>query len=143
MDEIFSWNDRYNQNDDVPDREHRQMVKLANTFLLALSQGKAQPILDVVLNELQDYGRNHFKNEEKEMRAYDRSGFITMKDFNDVLTRELGMFRSTYVDGKLGLDEVEPYVKEWVLRHMRLQRKLKATRRQRLKAEYAQHQKGK
>lgn len=141
MDDIFPWNDRFNMNEDEPDREHRQMINLANTFLNALTQGKAQPILDVVLNELQDYARTHFKNEERAMRVYDHSGFITMKDFNDVLIRELGMFRSTYVDGNLGMDEVEPYVKEWVLRHMRLQRKLKATRAARLKQEREQQQK--
>jgi hemerythrin-like metal-binding protein len=128
-------------NEEVPDREHRQMINLANTFLNAFNEGKAQPILDVVLNELQDYARTHFKNEEKEMRGYDRSGFITIKDFNDVLIREMGMFRDTYVDGKLGPDEVEPYVKEWVLRHMRLQRKLKATRRERLKREREEQEK--
>ena len=141
MDEIFPWNDRYDMNEQEPDREHKQIVKLANTFLNALSQDKSQPILDVVLKELQEYARMHFKNEEKAMRVYDHSGFITMKDFNDVLVRELGMFGSTYVDGKLGLDEVEPYVKEWVLRHMRLQRKLKATRRARLKQLHEQIQK--
>lgn len=141
MDEIFSWNDRFSMNEDEPDREHRQMIKLANTFLNAFTEGKSQPILDVVLNELQDYARTHFKNEEKEMRGYDRSGFITIKDFNDVLIREMGMFRDTYVDGKLGPDEVEPYVKEWVLRHMRLQRKLKATRRDRLKKEREEQEK--
>ena len=139
MDElIFPWIDRYSLNEEEPDRAHRQMVKLANTFLTALSNGKTQPILDVVLNELQDYSRGHFKNEEKDMRSYDHSGFITMKDFNDVLTRELGMFRDTYADGKLSLEEVEPYIKEWVLRHMRLQKKLKASRYTRLKKEREQ-----
>ena len=135
MDEIFPWIDRYSLKEDVADREHQQMVKLANTFLNAFNEGKAQPILDVVLNELSEYSRKHFKSEEQEMRKTDRSGFITMKDYNDVLTREIGMFRDTYTDGKLGPSEVEPYLKEWVLRHMRLQRKLKATRRERLKKE--------
>ena len=141
MDEIFAWNDRYEMKEDEPDREHKQLIKLTNTFLTAFSQGKAQPILDVVMNEVQEYARNHFKNEEKAMRTYDHSGFITMKDFNDVLIRELGMFRSTYVDGKLGPDEVEPYMKEWVLRHMRLQRKLKVTRAARLKKAREEQQK--
>ena len=125
MDEIFPWIDRYNMNEEAIDRDHRKLVKLANTFLTAFSEEKAQIVLNVVLSELADTARTHFKNEEKEMRKTDHAGFITMKDHNDVLSREILMFRDTYVEGNLGAEDVTSFVKEWVLRHMRLQRRVK------------------
>jgi hemerythrin-like metal-binding protein len=107
------------------DRDHRKLVKLANTFLTAFSEEKAQIVLNVVLDELAGTARKHFKNEEQEMRKTDHEGFITMKDYNDALSREILMFRDTYVEGQLSAEDVTFFVKDWVLRHMRLQRKVK------------------
>ena len=45
MDEIFPWIDRYNMNEEAIDRDHRKLVKLANTFLTAFSEEKAQIVL--------------------------------------------------------------------------------------------------
>ena len=119
MADLLEWTDGFLVGDEDMDREHRNLHKLTYTFLTAFKEGKAQNILDVVLGELIEFTRKHFKNEEKLLRKFDRTQFIAQKDINDQLVRELMMLRDTYVDGKLGVDDITPFFNDWILRHLK------------------------
>lgn len=119
MAELLEWTDGFLVGVEEMDREHRNLHKLTNTFLTAFKDGKAQNILDVVLNELIEFTRKHFKNEERLLRKIDRTQFIAQKDINDELVMELMMLRDTYVAGKLGVDDITPFFNDWMLRHLK------------------------
>ena len=118
MTKLVNWTDKFAVGDGELDREHRKLLGLAATLLNAFNEKKDQIILDMILDELIGFARDHFKREEKLLRKFDRAGFIAQKDINDELSRELGMLRDTYVNGKLGAKDIVLFLNEWVLRHL-------------------------
>ncbi len=116
--EFVEWTEAFAVGNEELDQEHRKLLDLVATFLNAFDEEKAEIILNAILDELLEFARDHFKREERLLRKFDRAGFIAQKDINDELSKELGMLRDTYADGKLGSKDIAPFLKEWILRHL-------------------------
>lgn len=120
MTEFLEWSDTDSVGDDSADRAHQRIINLVNMFLNALVQGKAEKILDSLLEHIIDSAMGHFKEEETLLnRHIDRSLLVLHKDESARIVQELRMLKSGYAKAELGIDDMVPFFQEWMFKHIR------------------------
>ncbi len=120
MAEFLEWSDSDSVGDDAADRAHRKIIQVVNLFLNALVQGKAEKILESLLDQIIAVVQDHFKSEENVLnRHIDRPLFIRHKDDDQRIVKELRMLRTGFARAGLGIDDVLPFFQEWVFKHIR------------------------
>lgn len=101
------------------DKQHRKLVALANDLHHALKDGKAQEVMQQILDELVDYTKSHFSFEEGMMRKYRYPEYDTHIKAHQQLVKQITdiyeNFRSKR--GCIGL-ETFVFLKDWLVNHI-------------------------
>ncbi len=66
----MKWDDSYSVGIESLDRQHKKYFDLANRWIHDIMAGEGEEAVKYVLNELREFARTHFKDEERLMRAY-------------------------------------------------------------------------
>ena len=120
MTDFLQWTESDSVGDQAADKEHQKIIRLVNMFLNALVEGKAEKILDSLLEHLIDSVRDHLKKEDDALiKHIERPLFILHKEDGQRIVRELRMLKTSYAKAQLGIDDVLPFFKEWVFTHIR------------------------
>jgi len=70
------WDDNYNVNVKVMDKQHRRLAELVNNLHVALSAGRAREEVNGTMNELVAFTRLHFATEEELMLKYEYPDYL-------------------------------------------------------------------
>jgi hemerythrin-like metal-binding protein len=62
--EIFPWNDNFETGIPLIDEQHKELVRLINALVRHIAKGSEPPVLDEIIQELNDYVLYHFSAEE-------------------------------------------------------------------------------
>jgi hemerythrin-like metal-binding protein len=62
--EIFPWNCNFETGIPLIDEQHKELVRLLNALVSHIANGSESPVLDEVIQELNDYVQYHFSAEE-------------------------------------------------------------------------------
>lgn len=62
---LIKWNDSLVLNIPEIDEQHKQLIDIINELFSAMQQGKANEIIDKIIDRLVAYTQVHFKTEEK------------------------------------------------------------------------------
>ena len=116
---LIVWSDNLSVGVKQFDDQHKVLIDLINQLHEAMSQGKAQKELDVILEKLIDYTRVHFSNEEKVMGQYAYQRLPIQKTAHINLTERVVDFQKQLQAGKVGLSiQVSNFLKEWLTEHI-------------------------
>ena len=101
------------------DKQHRKLVALANDLHHALKDGKAQDVMQQILDELVDYTKSHFSFEEGMMRKYRYPEYDTHIKAHQQLIKQLTDIFENFRNkrGCIGL-ETFVFLKDWLVNHI-------------------------
>lgn len=101
------------------DKQHRKLVALANDLHHALKEGKAQEVMQQILDELVDYTRSHFSFEEGMMRKYRYPEYDTHIKAHQQLIKQITDIYDNFRNkrGCIGL-ETFVFLKDWLVNHI-------------------------
>ena len=120
MTDFLKWTDDLKVGNDAIDNEHKAMLDMANTFLQELSKGKSEKVLHGILTHLIDVSREHFKAEEKVLKKEVSADlFLHHRDEHKRLLEELRMLDNGFAAAKLGVDDILPFLQEWLFKHIK------------------------
>lgn len=121
MKKLIIWNEKYEIDRGIIDEQHKKLIELINELYAAFIDGNAQNVIKEVIDELVEYTKYHFKEEES---MFERINYPERKrhkkehtDFVD----KVSSFRDSIKIGKLSLTyDVMNYLRSWLQNHILL-----------------------
>ena len=118
MSSSLVWNDDYCIGHDVIDSEHKRLFEIAGQILAINNPVLDTPVIKKLVNQLYDYMKTHFENEENYMTSvvYSDTGTHTEKhaeiisEMNDILRLSKNFIQ---IENRL-----VPLMRKWLLDHI-------------------------
>jgi hemerythrin len=117
---MFEWNDAYSVGIPSVDAQHQSLFKIAEELHVAMTAGKAKPILTDILERLVQYTELHFAHEERLMRLHDYPKSAQHRIEHDALRRQVSSFRTDFLSGRTALTiDLMIFLKGWLQKHIK------------------------
>ncbi len=71
----IKWQDAFSVNVNEIDQQHKKLIGMINELFDAMEEGRGRAILSGLLEEMVDYSKTHFSNEEAYMRRFEFEGY--------------------------------------------------------------------
>lgn len=68
---LINWNDSYSVGNAEMDEQHKKIIDIINKLFISFKEGKAESILNDIINEMIEYANFHLNSEEKLLYKYD------------------------------------------------------------------------
>ena len=118
LDVLIPWTEALSVGVDKMNDEHKVLVGLVNQLYAALKQGKAREALGGILDELIDYTRVHFSDEESLLKLYRYPGLEEQEQAHRRLVAKAEDLQQRYQAGaSLGVD-VMNFLRDWLTNHI-------------------------
>ena len=95
----IEWSSKLSVNISVFDDDHQKLVDLLNKLYEAIVMGQVDSVVPMVLLELVDYTKVHFKKEEAAFEKYGYPSFEEHKKVHDDFVKYLDDFVEQYKSG--------------------------------------------
>ena len=117
---LMEWSDDLSVGVDQFDDEHKKLINIINELFESMRTGRAQDALGSILNQLVDYTKTHFANEEQAMQEAGYSGYAAHKAKHDALTQRVAEVQKKYQSGAKAIltIEVMNFLKSWLVEHI-------------------------
>jgi len=117
--DLIRWSDRIKVGVALFDDQHRQLVAMINKLHRAMKTGQAGSGIKLILAELVDYTKTHFKSEEDLMRQHGYQGLREQEEQHNALVEQVAAAQEKIVSGNAMLSmEVMEFLKEWLVNHI-------------------------
>jgi hemerythrin-like metal-binding domain len=116
---LITWKSEYSVGISEFDSQHKVLVDLINKLHDAMKAGEGKQVLAVILEELIDYTKVHFREEEKYfgLHKYPEAASHIME--HEKLTRQVLEFQKDYTEGKSSMSiDVMSFLKNWLINHI-------------------------
>jgi hemerythrin len=123
MSKTLIWKEEWDTGITVLDEQHMEMTRKLNQIIEILSQPEGgenqKQTLEGVLIPLKKLFREHFNEEEEEMRRLNYPGYVTHKKEHVIFLAELAQLIREIQLKRLNLDTYTPHdLKHWFVSHM-------------------------
>jgi hemerythrin-like metal-binding protein len=116
---MFPWDDKYKTNHQTIDSEHRRLIDLMNELAEAMVAAKGRFICESVLNELVNYTKTHFANEERLMTIHNYAMTSQHKAMHAFFIQKVGDFKVRFDSGDLAVTASMLYfLRDWLIQHI-------------------------
>lgn len=101
------------------DDEHKELIRIANSVLRALNEGRDRAEFGKLLHALREYTVLHFNNEEEFMRSINYPDILQHMDEHTELKRKVKDFQNELFRGqKINVTRMRDMLKEWLIGHI-------------------------
>lgn len=101
------------------DAEHKQLIRIANSLLRAMQEGRKKNDFAKILHELREYTVFHFTNEEEYMRSIGYPDLNNHIEEHNTLKRRVKDFQhSVFIGDKVQYDVLREMLKDWLVGHI-------------------------
>lgn len=115
----MNWEDRFLIGVESIDNQHRRLVELMVNLMEAVKTGKGRSIISPVLQELIDYTRTHFVDEEGIMTRYNYPDILPHKQDHDRFVQEITKAAREYVEKKaVPTQKILSFLAQWLVDHI-------------------------
>lgn len=120
MDNFITWSEKYNTGNLVIDYQHQRFVRLINDLDAARRNEEINlTLMSVIVDELANYARYHFRTEEELMDKVNYSGKEEHKELHQAFILELLRFKLAQTNSQNGITgEFCEYLKKWLIAHI-------------------------
>jgi hemerythrin len=116
---LFSWSDKFSVQVREIDEEHKTLVGLLCGLNDAMREGKGKEALGSILEDLVQYTKKHFANEERIMRVNGYPDYAQHKAIHDYMTQRVSEIYKEHQEGKTRMTfEVMIFLQKWVEKHI-------------------------
>jgi hemerythrin-like metal-binding protein len=117
---LIQWNDTLSVGIETIDRQHQHLIQLINDLHQAMKEGKAKEILGRIIEELSQYAKEHFMNEE---RLFFKHGYPQQTSHINEHNRFIDQvvdFINSFNSGRATLSlDIMNFLNQWLLNHIR------------------------
>ena len=116
---LIEWKDTLSVSVSKYDEQHKKLISLINQLHEAMSAGKGKDVLEKVLSDLIAYTKNHFADEEAELKKNNYMDFLNHKKEHDKLTMEVVKFYDEFKAGRTSITvEILSFLRFWLQDHI-------------------------
>jgi hemerythrin-like metal-binding protein len=113
------WSENLSSGNNVIDAEHKQLIRIANSLLRAMQEGRGKNDFAKILHALREYTVFHFANEEEFMRSIGYPELVKHMEEHNVLKRRVKDFQhSVFVGEKVEFGQLREMLKDWLVGHI-------------------------
>ena len=113
MGKYFEWKDEYCTGDLTVDDQHQFLFKLANKLLVT---GRSE--CKLIIMELYEYTRVHFKDEEKIMAEFIYPDLADHKKLHINLISNLNNLSENFIESEESRDDLAAVFGNWIINHI-------------------------
>lgn len=110
----FEWDTSYELGHAEVDRQHRNIVALAN----AISEMDDTEVVQLAVMELFRHTREHFRDEEELMKSIDYPALEEHRKLHEELIESLNRTTSRPIEGAEAIRSFRLFVYRWILEHL-------------------------
>lgn len=115
----IAWSDQLYIGNPKIDDEHKQLIRIANSLLRAMKEGRSKNDFAKILHDLREYTVFHFTNEEEFMRSVGYPDLNRHVDQHNQLKKKVKDFQYAIFHGEEVVHEqVRDLLKEWLVGHI-------------------------
>lgn len=117
--ELFKWSGKMSVGIQEIDDQHQNLINIINKLFKAMLAGKAQKIINEIVDELIEYADYHFDTEEKyfDQHGYPDSHQHTLQ--HSFYKDEILLFKKEILNGKSTVPmQVFNFLKDWLTNHI-------------------------
>jgi methyl-accepting chemotaxis protein/hemerythrin len=119
MPDLISWNDIYSVQIQRFDAQHKVLFKIINRLNDAADAATSPRAIAGALNELVEYLRTHFADEEGAMVKYGYPGYDRHLSEHQQFTKQVQDFRQKFAAGKVAVsNELMQFLQTWLKQHI-------------------------
>ena len=117
---LMEWTDRMSVGVAQFDNEHKKLVSLINELFDAVQAGRGREALGKILDELINYTKTHFTNEEHLMQKQGYPNLEAHRKEHEALTKQVIDVQRKYHAGATAMlsMEVMTFLKNWLIKHI-------------------------
>ena len=122
--ELIKWGKEYELGVEKMDEQHKKWIGIINKFYDSIGKNEIKKNLEVLINEVLDYTKYHFTEEEKFMESIGFGELQNQKTMHKALTEKMAGFKTKIVNGEQLLSvSVTNELKDWLNNHIKLEDK--------------------
>ncbi|MCX7984839.1 MAG: bacteriohemerythrin [Bacteroidetes bacterium] len=116
---LIQWTSDLSVNVSKFDTQHKRLIDLINELHDAMKVGKGNQILHKILEDMMQYTKTHFADEEALMKQYNYPGYTIQKIQHDKFVQELQDLQRKLLSNTTTLTmEVMNFLKQWLTNHI-------------------------
>lgn len=117
--EIFKWKPEFSVKIELFDSQHRNLIDMINTLLLAMQNRSGDDEIEKIINRMAEYTQYHFSSEEDYMKKFDYPQMSAHIDAHRSFISEVQKFQEQMQKSKFLLSmKVYHFLKNWLLDHI-------------------------
>ena len=117
--ELIPWSEKYSVHNFLLDAQHKKLVSIINRLYSAIREGKAKNVLEITLDDLITYTRDHFNTEERMMLKANYPEYKEHKIEHQKLTDKVIEFQKSFKKGEsLISTNLMTFLKDWLINHI-------------------------
>jgi hemerythrin len=119
---IFQWDESLEIGIEKIDEQHRELIKRLDDLAQAVLKKQGKNKIIQMMKFMEEYGEEHFSDEEKFMKLYDFSGLSAQKKHHDKFretTKRLIDELNSQKDMEFFAASVQRYLIDWLILHIR------------------------
>ncbi len=115
----FQWSANFSVGVGAMDAEHKRLIELINGLYEAMAAGKAGEIMGAVIDDLVEYTRIHFKNEEDLMQRHGYPKLAEQQQAHREFVAKVQSMAAEAREKKIGLAlRAADFLKKWLIGHI-------------------------
>ena len=116
---LIEWSKKYSININSIDAEHKGLLNLMNLLYDSLSEGKSHELVVEIVQEMDDYAKNHFRNEECHLKRIDYPYLNEHKRLHGVFINEVAKFKEEVKNKESSISvRVIEFLRDWFIDHV-------------------------
>lgn len=116
---LFVWKDIYSVGNSTIDNQHKKLFEIANRFSNAYEQNQGRQVLGGIFQELLEYTRFHFEDEERLMREANYPDYPQHKANHEKLVNVVLNLKKNFEQGEAGIEQrIMDFIKMWLNGHI-------------------------
>ena len=113
------WKDEYSVGIEAMDNDHKRLLNLINQLQTAVHYYTGKESELKALDELVDYTKTHFSNEEKLLEDNDYADIVAHKELHQQFINKVNELVEQYKkDSDATLNEALLFLKDWLIKHI-------------------------
>jgi len=117
---LVTWDPSYSVKVSKCDEDHKKLFALLNALHEAMKEGKGHETIRQVLDELADYARFHFSQEEMLLKQTNYANCLPHQMQHRAFVKKVEEFQSDMKAGKrVRTIAVVDFLKDWLIHHIK------------------------
>ena len=116
---LITWSDSYSIKIPTMDNQHKKLVAIINEFHDHQKQGKSKEIMEKTFNDLLDYTKTHFSEEEKFLEQNSYNQLTEHKKIHKDLIAQVTNYLNKFKSGESVVAmEINKFLQDWLINHI-------------------------